>query len=143
MKPMQDKIQDMERYRNALENLCSGTYSVFASRQPDDDDIVLSRALDELERLRKSQNVTDANWRELMEENERLKHSAETFLEEIERLRAQNVEALAMAGKGFERLLETIRFYSDERAYQSSWYWKAESYTQKARDTLKAIGINK
>lgn len=48
-----DEIKvDIEQCRKALSNFCKGTYRMCVPAQPDDDDMVLCRALDELEAAR-------------------------------------------------------------------------------------------
>lgn len=88
------------------------------------------------------------DWQVLMAENQRLREHVDRKTARTHELYNDGLRKWQREQELFhqlqereKKLVEALRFYADERRYQSSWYGMAGDYTKRARDTLKELGI--
>lgn len=67
---------------------------------------------------------------------------------ENERQKAENVRLVAVAGAGYEKLVDALRWYADRDNYRGYYtaggYWKSpanDEMGQRARDVLVKLGL--
>ena len=136
-----DKLQEqftIEQMRQALSRFCNGKYRMCVPAQPDDDDMILSYAIDQLEQAQATIEEQKSNYSDLEDELERINNHLFDSCKQFEQAQAAN-----------QKLVECLEWYGDEVNYEVEVVnqWApiepvSEDRGQRARQTLSEVKGN-